>query len=525
MGDVRECLVGNKEKVIEKDSEVHQDQNSVIVEDNVQNQADRGVIDHSERVDSVEEVIGVCSDNNGSNDGEGIEKENEILSDEISNDKVIENENKSQGNAEVQNKSYADVIGDSSTDFENKLLGGIECVVNRGPWLVKNKPLIVQKWDINTVDSVEEVIGVCSDNNGSNDGEGIEKENKILSDEISNDTVPTEFDDNGIEVVVFDEIMVEEGSKRWEKTVCAYFVGYGVSANELKKWDINTCLDKTEPEVIPLWIKLCNVPLEAWTTKGLSALASRIGKPFKMDTTTTSMCKMGVGRFGFARVLVEVSAKKDLPYEIEVVYKNGAKEVICRKIVKVVYDWKPPSCTKCVFGHFSHQCGQNRGNNGRKESTKIVGEEQKNDMKSKPCANDKSDGEGFIAAKNKRNVGTNEKVLRPNFKPNTQQPKHQSKKIASHYEFQPKKSANNPTTIPEQVMNKETTPQEKSPSKSKEKIEAQKDKTPLKKAWNVHGENLSAMRRSANKYSVLDLYDETELVELQEVRNSDRVEG
>nr|GEZ56030.1 zinc knuckle CX2CX4HX4C [Tanacetum cinerariifolium] len=72
---------------------------------------------------------------------------------------------------------------------------------------------------------------------------------------------------------------------------------------------------------------------------------------------------------------------------------------------------------------------------------------------------------------------------------------------------------------------KETTPQEKSPSKSKEKIEAQKDKTPLKKAWNVHGENLSAMRRSANKYTVLDLYDENGLVELQELRNSDRVEG
>nr|GEY01291.1 zinc knuckle CX2CX4HX4C [Tanacetum cinerariifolium] len=92
-------------------------------------------------------------------------------------------------------------------------------------------------------------------------------------------------------------------------------------------------------------------------------------------------------------------------------------------------------------------------------------------------------------------------------------------------EISSEKNANNPTTIPEQVKNKEKTPQEKSPSKSKEKIDAQNDKTPQKKAWSVHREILSAMRRSANKYSVLDLYDETELVELQKVRNSDRVEG
>nr|GFD46632.1 hypothetical protein [Tanacetum cinerariifolium] len=90
------------------------------------------------------------------------------------------------------------------------------------------------------------------------------------------------------------------------------------------------------------------------------------------------------------------SAKKELPYEIEVVYKNGAKEVRCRKFLEVVYDWKPP----------------------RKESTKVVGEEQKNYMNPKPCANDKSDGKGFIDVQNKRNVGIKENVLRPNFKPN-----------------------------------------------------------------------------------------------------------
>nr|GEY68558.1 hypothetical protein [Tanacetum cinerariifolium] len=181
----------------------------IIVEDNVQNQVDRDVTDHSEKVDSEEEVIGVCSGSNESNDGICIEKENKVMSDEISSEKSI-------------------------NDFEKKLL-----------------------------------------------------------------EVPTEIDDNGIKVVIFDEMMIEDGSKRWEKTVCAYIVGYGMFVNKL-----------------------------------------RIGKPIKMDTTTAFMCKMGVGRIGFARVLVEVSAKKELPYEIGVV-----------------------------------------GNNGRMESTKVVGEEQKNYVK------------------------------------------------------------------------------------------------------------------------------------------------
>ncbi|GJZ07558.1 hypothetical protein Tco_0541351 [Tanacetum coccineum] len=58
------------------------------------------------------------------------------------------------------------------------------------------------------------------------------------------------------------------------------------------------------------------------TTKGISALASKVGKPLVMDAVTASMCKMGVGRVGFTRVMVEVSTKKPLPYEIEVAYRN-----------------------------------------------------------------------------------------------------------------------------------------------------------------------------------------------------------
>ncbi|GJY66712.1 zinc knuckle CX2CX4HX4C containing protein [Tanacetum coccineum] len=242
--------------------------------------------------------------------------------------------------------------------------------------------------------------------------------NKSFTDALNKDiaqydrsleVITTEFDKDGIEVVVFDDVMVAEGSKRWELSICGFFVGFKMSVNALRynlrrmwgrygfkdildynngvyfikfhheegidqvvnkgpwmvrnkplivqKWSVNMKLDKTDPDKIPLWVKLCDVPLEAWTVKGISALASRLGKSLVMDSVTTKMCKQGNGKVGYVRVLVEVSAKKELTDVTEVVYKNSMGEVHCRKSVKVVYGWKPPTCCDCgVFGHMLRNC-------------------------------------------------------------------------------------------------------------------------------------------------------------------------
>ncbi|GKC11412.1 RNA-directed DNA polymerase, eukaryota, reverse transcriptase zinc-binding domain protein [Tanacetum coccineum] len=219
--------------------------------------------------------------------------------------------------------------------------------------------------------------------------------------------IPTGLED-GREVVVFDEEIVSEGSKKWELTLCGYFVGYSMSTGELRynlsrmwgdfgfrelivnngmylfkfnneeglnhvlerghwmvrnkpllvqKWNPSLCIEKKEPEVIPLWIKLCNVPLEAWSNKGISVIASSIGKPMIMDQTTTEMCNKGVGRIGYARVLVEVNAKNKLKNKVEICYKNAKQETCLTKFMNVLYDWMPPSCEFCkVFGHTHANC-------------------------------------------------------------------------------------------------------------------------------------------------------------------------
>ncbi|GKD76606.1 zinc knuckle CX2CX4HX4C containing protein [Tanacetum coccineum] len=380
--------------------------------------------------------------------------------------------------------------------------------------------------------------------------------------------VPTEIDSNGIEIIVFDDVMIAEGSKKWEKTLCAYFVGYSMAVSELKfnlrkmwgrygfkdivdysngvyyikfgdekgldtvvnngpwmvkskplivqKWDISMCLDKSEPVTIPLWVKICSVPLEAWTTKGISALASRIGKPLAMDAVSASMCKMGFGRVGFARVLVEVSAKKPLPYEIEIAYRNVDNREICRKKVKVVYDWRPPCCSHCcVFGHSALQCPK----------TKVeVRADDKRDSNGDKVQNNKNgnvDKDGFIPVQKKKN-NIQEKVLRHNFKLNSQQSRvgvqkgNVSGRNEAQYVFQPKKKVNSENVVKEKVV--------KSDNLKSQGAQETPEQTPVKKAWTVHGEILSAMKRSANKYTLFELYDKSKIEDLQVLKNREIVD-
>ncbi|PWA91347.1 DUF4283 domain-containing protein [Artemisia annua] len=202
------------------------------------------------------------------------------------------------------------------------------------------------------------------------------------------------------------------GCKKWELTACGYFVGYKMYMMELKyhlfrmwgkfglksimdigngtfvfkfsdeqglntviengvwivnnkamviqRWDASVDLNKVELDVLPIWVKFVNLPLEAWTAKGLSAIASRLGKPVMMDSMTTKMCSQGVGRLGYARVLVEVDAKKGIPDHVDIMYCDKMGKQTAVKKVKVEYDWKPHVCVLCkVFGHNHEKCKLN----------------------------------------------------------------------------------------------------------------------------------------------------------------------
>nr|GEW44473.1 hypothetical protein [Tanacetum cinerariifolium] len=132
----------------------------------------------------------------------------------------------------------------------------------------------------------------------------------------------TEFNEFGDEVVVFDEELVELGSKKWELTLCGHLIGHFTSLPALnyhlrRMWYIFGFKDIVDNEP-----KLFDVLMKAWTTKGISAISSRVDRPMIMDSMTACVCKNGVGRTKFSRVLVKVDADKGFKEAIELQYKD-----------------------------------------------------------------------------------------------------------------------------------------------------------------------------------------------------------
>ncbi|PWA34057.1 zinc knuckle CX2CX4HX4C [Artemisia annua] len=167
-------------------------------------------------------------------------------------------------------------------------------------------------------------------------------------------------------------------------------------------------MEVTEPTSIPLWVKLVNVPMEAWTMKGLSSIASCLGKPIIMDAVTTSLCQTGSGRFGYARVLVEMSVEKEFLNEIEICYRDKDNITVGMKKVKVEYSWKPPVCKHCkVFGHDEVNCKITPVN----VKQFIDRERQLNHKKIQ------NDGFNVVQRKNKENVKHNNQPAKKAYQP------------------------------------------------------------------------------------------------------------
>ncbi|KAL0287657.1 UNVERIFIED_CONTAM: hypothetical protein Sradi_7119100 [Sesamum radiatum] len=119
----------------------------------------------------------------------------------------------------------------------------------------------------------------------------------------------------------------------------------------LQKWEPGLVLRKLQHTQVPVWIKLRHLPVELWTTDGLSIVASGVGKPLYPDAITRACT-----RLDFARVCVmlDISAKL-LKHIVIMVPKEDGSEVACK--VDVEYEWLPPKCTTChSLGHSIKDC-------------------------------------------------------------------------------------------------------------------------------------------------------------------------
>ncbi|KAH6757806.1 hypothetical protein C2S52_023296 [Perilla frutescens var. hirtella] len=88
---------------------------------------------------------------------------------------------------------------------------------------------------------------------------------------------------------------------------------------------------------VQIWMNVSNIPMEFWNTNALGKIASRMGNPIMVDTTTYLKKKLD-----FARILVAVNPTKEPPLQLEILSPEGY-------ITKLDfhYDFIPKLCLEC----------------------------------------------------------------------------------------------------------------------------------------------------------------------------------
>ncbi|XP_052625962.1 uncharacterized protein LOC128132980 [Lactuca sativa] len=167
----------------------------------------------------------------------------------------------------------------------------------------------------------------------------------------------------------------------------------------VQRWRPGLVLSKPQINSVPVWVKVFNVPLEYWNSKGITLIANEIGKPIAMDKITQKMCNEHWGRPTFMRFLVEMSAETEWMKELSVVsidFGTGEKvESKCR----IEYTWRPDVCNHCkVYGHKNSNCGILNGKKNDNVADVAVNREE-NGKK------EKMDDDGFTLVTKKSNKG------------------------------------------------------------------------------------------------------------------------
>ncbi|KAL2248043.1 UNVERIFIED_CONTAM: hypothetical protein Sindi_2656600 [Sesamum indicum] len=208
------------------------------------------------------------------------------------------------------------------------------------------------------------------------------------------------------EIVVRPSLdIVREGSKRWKSTAVGYFLGKRPYYHHLKefahsvwpalrevtatvngffffrfktvidmeevieggpwlfqgqpivlqKWEPGMAMRKLKHTQVPVWIKLRHLPMEFWTTEGLSTVASGVGKPLYPDAITRACT-----RLDFARVCVMIDVTQKIEKHIIIMTPDeDGGETPCK--VDVEYEWLPAKCTDCMtLGHSVKDCIVNK---------------------------------------------------------------------------------------------------------------------------------------------------------------------
>ncbi|GKC65830.1 zinc knuckle CX2CX4HX4C containing protein, partial [Tanacetum coccineum] len=125
----------------------------------------------------------------------------------------------------------------------------------------------------------------------------------------------------------------------------------------LNKWSANSKLKREKITRVPVWVRIHNVPVVAFSKTGLSLITTQLGRPMMLDASTSNMCINPWGHNSYARVLVEFSSECEVMESIVVAIPLPKGEGHYLEELDVEYEWWPPRCSKCkIFDHEDDGC-------------------------------------------------------------------------------------------------------------------------------------------------------------------------
>ncbi|XP_044507206.1 uncharacterized protein LOC123226740 [Mangifera indica] len=131
----------------------------------------------------------------------------------------------------------------------------------------------------------------------------------------------------------------------------------------VRKWTTNLPMLINDVKKVATWVRMYGIPLEFWTPKSLSYIASAIGTPLYADSITEEGT-----RLDYARICIEIKVDAECPDSICLTLSNGECMVI-----NVEYSWKPLKCNVCqCFGHSTSYCSFASKLEGSSSSWKIL---------------------------------------------------------------------------------------------------------------------------------------------------------
>nr|GEX30295.1 reverse transcriptase domain-containing protein [Tanacetum cinerariifolium] len=76
----------------------------------------------------------------------------------------------------------------------------------------------------------------------------------------------------------------------------------------------------------------------SFTADGLSKIDTKLGKPIRLDSYTSSMCMQSQGRMDYARALIDIKADRELKDDMIIAILNVKDDEEVLHMVRVKYE-------------------------------------------------------------------------------------------------------------------------------------------------------------------------------------------